>query len=632
MTIKDIARLAGVSISTVSKVMNQKDESISEATREKVLQIIKEYNYAPRYNIASQSNTKTFTIGLILNSATNDSIVSGVINVAQKNGYSVMLYESSMDQTRELKAITSVCHHQVDGLLWEPISSESIQHTSLLKDNNIPYFILNAFFYEKSINQNFEKAGFLAAKTLFEYEHTDIAFLGKENFWETCFLDGYKSCLYEQQIPFDQANVFHHVDESLIQRITSRRISAIAVSNYDMALSLYEKLISLHLKTPDDVSIISLKEESLNHIHHPSITSLLIPNHAFGESICEKMIFHLETKKKPNLNFSKEFILDTGSTIGIPKELSPEKILVIGSVNIDYYMRVKELPKSGKSTIASSLYSYPGGKGINEAIGAAKLGARVALIGTVGNDPESEIILSSLNELSINSSGICRIPNAITGKAYIVLSDSGESTITILSGATDSLKRDSIQKLESLFENTAYCLLQTEVPMPVIESGAALAKKHGATTILKPAACNHLSDELLSTIDILIPNLDEASTLCPDSNTVEEKALYFLGKGVSTVIITLGSEGSYLRTQTDSMYFPAYDFKSIDNTGAADAFISAFAVYLQKGVSLPNAVKIASYAAGFCISREGVVPSLVDLNTLESYIKQNDPALLLEAD
>ena len=131
-------------------------------------------------------------------------------------------------------------------------------------------------------------------------------------------------------------------------------------------------------------------------------------------------------------------------------------------------------------------------------------------------------------------------------------------------------------------------------------------------------------------ISIFVPNQKEASVLCPHENTIPAQADYFYQKGIPTVIITLGDKGCYLKDANGGRYFPAADFTPVDTTGGADAFISALASYLMDGYPMEQAIRIATIAAGFCISRQGAVSSLTDRNTLETYIAQNDPALLLK--
>ena len=302
-------------------------------------------------------------------------------------------------------------------------------------------------------------------------------------------------------------------------------------------------------------------------------------------------------------------------------------MIVVGSVNTDMYLKVDHLPASGKTAISTRSSLYPGGKGINQSVGAAKLGARVSLIGAVGNDVDSDRIYAALREHSVNSAGVRRCGDASTGKAFIFVQKDGDSMISILAGANGSLNAADIDRNIRVFENCSYCLVSTEIPEDVVLASLKAAKMHQTTTILKPSTIQTISDEILRYVDILIPNNEEICDLCPEG-TLREKAEHFLKKGVKSVIVTLGQNGSYLKEADKEAYFPAQKFQSVDNTGACDAFISALAVYLQSGYDIEKAIRIATYAAGFSITREGVYNALVDRSTLESYLTQQDPELL----
>ena len=200
--------------------------------------------------------------------------------------------------------------------------------------------------------------------------------------------------------------------------------------------------------------------------------------------------------------------------------------------------------------------------------------------------------------------------------------------ITILAGANQNLSSDDIALYDHLFEHSEYCLLQTEVPEEAVIAAARQAAMHGTKTILKPAAINQISSSLMQYIDIFVPNKKEAEILCPQVADVEGKAEAFISMGAKTVIITLGHHGCYIRDSSFCGFLDAADFLPVDTTGAADAFISTLAVYLLHGYSLVKAAKIASYAAGFCVSRQGVIPALIDRNSLETYIARKEPELL----
>ena len=261
-------------------------------------------------------------------------------------------------------------------------------------------------------------------------------------------------------------------------------------------------------------------------------------------------------------------------------------------------------------------------------MGVAKLGNEVSLIGKVGSDYDSNLIYTCMEENQVDVQGLKRDAHRETGKAYIHVQNDGESMITILTGANQNLEPADVTSYEKAFEHSGYCLLQTEVPESAIETAASLAKKYGAENILKPAAMKSIRPSLMKLIDIFVPNRIEAELLCPDIPDVEGKAEEFVKQGAKTVIITLGHSGCYLKDPSFQGYLPASPFPPVDTTGAADAFIAALAAYLSSGYSMEASARIAAYAAGFCVSRQGVIPALIDRNSLETYINRIEPELL----
>lgn len=627
MTIKDIAHLAGVSISTVSKIMNHKDAGISESTREKVLNIIKEYHYTPYSSHASQRSLKTLRLGLLLRSLRDAPYLSSIIRTAKANGYSVLTAEGGNSPEEELKSLTVLLSHQVDGVLWEPVNEKSLKHISYLEQSTIPFLLFNAPFFSAGFNLDFSSAGYQLTQTLLQNKHVDIAVLLDHVPYAPAFLEGYKKCLFDHAIPFDQDKVCLSASDTLIHRIAERRITGVMSASAAASFKLIHILREQHISLPHDVSLLTLGEESQDLLFH-RISALAIPYDTYGYDLCREFIASIEGQQSSALPCQCEFYPLSGDTLSLPPGFHSSKILVVGSANTDNYLLMDELPVSGKTSLTSTCYSYPGGKGINQSIGAAKLGSRVSFIGAVGYDAESEVILSALQKYAVDATGVTRSRDSMTGKAYIFLNRSGDSMISVLAGSNKELSQSMITQHEGLFENTSYCLLQTEIPADTVLTAARLAHRYQANNILKPSACSHLSDEILSEIDILVPNQEEICTLCPGESTLERQAHHFLDKGVHAVIITLGAEGCLLVTKDITESFSAPDFPSVDHTGAADAFISALAVYLQRGYCLHSAIRIATYAAAFSVSREGVVPALIDQNTLEAYIRKKDPQLL----
>ena len=193
---------------------------------------------------------------------------------------------------------------------------------------------------------------------------------------------------------------------------------------------------------------------------------------------------------------------------------------------------------------------------------------------------DSTVIYDTLKKEHVLTHGIRRSSASATGKAYIHVQKDAESCITVLPGANETLSPEDILSREHLFDGCGYCLISTEIPMNTCIQAAKTAHFHHAKNIVKPATLKALPTELLVNADIFVPNKREAALLCPFENTVEKQADYFYRQGCPVIIITLGHQGSYVKTADFSGYFPAADFPSIDSTGGADAFIAAFSLLI----------------------------------------------------
>lgn len=630
MTIKEIAQLAGVSISTVSKIVNNKDDNINIETRNRVLKIVKDYNYTPYGTVKNTSEAKTFILGVLLKSSSKtNQFLNGVISIAQKNGYSILLYDSNKNPDTELKNITSLCKNNVDGVIWEPLSRHSMDYQRYFSEQGIDVCCINLIESSSSYFIDFTQMGYEATQLLIQYGHTKLGCLTKRNSVRSDMVfDGFKKCLFDNSIPYYDNMNLPVEDNNWYNGILSHTPTGIVSTHYASSLSLMEQLTKIQFHVPYDLSLISLRDDVREDLEFPGITSIKIPYYEFGSFVCERLIEKCEKKGTSVTQFLTDYPLENTRSVDIPFTSHAKKVIVVGSINIDVTLNVDELPQPGRTVSTSKHSVIPGGKGANQAVGAAKLGNEVFLIGKVGSDFDSTIVFACMEENHIDVQGISRDPNTETGKAYIHVQNDGESMITILTGANQNLKPADILPYDKLFENAGYCLLQTEVPEDSIKIAAQMAHNHGVCNILKPAAMNRISDSLMELIDIFVPNRKEAELLCPEVPDIEGKADVFLKKGAKIVIITLGHSGCYIKSPEFTGYLPAADFTPVDTTGAADAFIAALAVYLSSGFPIAKAARIATYAAGFCVSRQGVIPALIDRNSLETYIKRIEPDIL----
>lgn len=631
MTIKEIAQLAGVSISTVSKIVNNKDDNINPETRERVLKIVKEYHYTPYSTVKNLNVAKSFLLGIMLRNASRSYlIVNGILQAAQERGYQILLLDSQNSRETELKNIASLCKNNIDGVLWEPVDESSLQDETYFMKQNITVCHVNSLSAPMALTLDYSTMGYHLTEKLIQYRHSKIACLVREGSRRSNqVFDGFKRCLFDYQIPFHDKMILSVENSDFSSKILANEFSGIVSSHFSSALALYEEMYKMHYYIPYDLSLVSLKDDVRDAIRFPLISSIRIPFLEFGQYCCEQLIDKCEKKEASgSADFLADYTMDHEESLEIPAFFRTKKIIVVGSINTDITFNVDWLPQAGKTTRILNSTTTLGGKGANQSVGVAKLGHQVSLIGEIGNDSDSTMIFDILEKEHVSTQGIHRDMKAQTGKAYIYIEKSGEGTITVLSGANGNLSSEDIRKRQHLFKNAGYCLISTEIPLETAIEAVQTARRYGTETIVKPATLKAMPESLLECIDLFIPNKKEADVLCPQFDTVEKQADFFFHQGIKVVIITLGHHGCYLRTADTAKYYPAASFISIDTTGGADAFISALASYLIAGYDLDRAIRIATYAAGFCISRQGVVPSLIDRNTLETHIKRMEPELL----
>lgn len=630
MTINEIAKLAGVSTSTVSKIINNKDENINIETRHRVLKIVKDYNYTPYASAIQSNSSKTFLLGLLLRDSTQAQFMTqGVLESAQENGYRIILCNNANSLEEEHKNIAALKNYRVDGIIWEPISEASLQHQHYFLETELPIQFINTELKENSCNIDFIKLGYEATQVLIDCAHTQIACLTQpHNLRSSLVLEGFRRCLFENRITFQNEMILPHEPDPLMRNLYANQFTGVVSSHFSSALAFSEEYGKLQYHIPADLSLISLRDDARENMDYPKISCIKIPYYEFGRFLGSKVIQECEKASLQNSVFETSCALENRLSIDTPFTLRTSKIIVVGSINIDVTLNVDDLPQPGQTVSTSYSATTSGGKGINQSIGVAKLNHPVSLIGRVGNDYEASIIYESLKEHHVDFSAIKRDINMQTGKAYIHVPNDGESTISIFSGANSQLSPNDIKAQSRLFKNTSFCLLQTEIPMDTVIEAAETAKSFGIQTILKPAAIKKIDHALMLNIDFFVPNQKEALLLCPKQTDTEGMADYFLSLGAKNAIITLGEHGCFVKNAQTSFHVNVIPFTPVDTTGGADAFISALAVYLSSGFCLEKSVRIATYAASFCINRQGVVPALIDRNSLEIYIKTKEPGLL----
>ena len=295
------------------------------------------------------------------------------------------------------------------------------------------------------------------------------------------------------------------------------------------------------------------------------------------------------------------------------------RIVVVGSANVDLVVQAPHIPRPGETVLGRDFVMALGGKGANQAVGVARLGAEVVFLARVGKDSFGDQCLDGYAREGINTSYISLDPEEATGVALIVVANDGENSIAVASGANMRLTPELIADASEAFEGADGVLLQLEIPIETVVEAARIGRKHGIPVVLNPAPAQPLQSELLSLIDVLTPNrIELAQLLGVSENEVmamddERLAKHALGLGVPSVVITLGKEGALAAGSWGWTRVPSFAVETVDTTAAGDAFNAGLAVALGRGGSnLPEATRYACACGALATTKFGAQPSLPD--------------------
>jgi len=290
-------------------------------------------------------------------------------------------------------------------------------------------------------------------------------------------------------------------------------------------------------------------------------------------------------------------------------------IVVIGGVNIDYLVRGERLPKTGETVMGSQFQEAPGGKGANQAVAAARLGARVALVARVGTDRPAKKILKRLQDEGVNIKHVLRDETDATGVALVMVGKRGEKEILTAPGVNLHFSVDDIHQAATLIRSVRILLTQLEVPLEAVVQAAQYAYEAGAKVILDPSPPLALPDEFMRMISLIKPNAREAEALTgikvQDRDSARLAAKRLIERGVGAVAVQAGEEGNLIVTSEEEEYwFPKIPIQSIDSTGAGDAFAAALTVALLEERPWQEAGAWASAAAALKTTKLGAQAGL----------------------
>jgi len=285
-------------------------------------------------------------------------------------------------------------------------------------------------------------------------------------------------------------------------------------------------------------------------------------------------------------------------------------ITVVGSLNMDLFIDVAQLPAPGETVVGKNFRRSAGGKGANQASAVARLGHAVSMLGAVGRDAFGEELIETLRQQGVGIEPITRHDGIASGTALIVLDAAGQNQIVLAAGANGLLTADAIDGGATLFRRSHAVIAQQEIPLPAVEAALRAARAAGAVAVLNPAPFVQGCDALLPLCDWLLPNETEASKLAGfevqdmDSAARAAKRLRSVSSGLK-ILVTLGASGAWLDTPDFCGPVPAFAVEAIDTVGAGDTFVGAFTTRLVEGATPQDAARFASAAAAIAVTRHG---------------------------
>lgn len=291
------------------------------------------------------------------------------------------------------------------------------------------------------------------------------------------------------------------------------------------------------------------------------------------------------------------------------------KVTVVGSLNVDTTLRIKRMPLPGETLAAANKSNAAGGKGANQAVAAARSGAKTAFIGQVGDDDGGKMMISDLKENGIDTTGIRENEQVGTGSAVILLDEDSQNSILVYGGANQQLSVADVAAAKQQIAAADFVIAQFETPQDATLKAFQIAKENGVKTILNPAPAHEIDPAVLKLTDLIIPNETESAALTgiivTDETSMLMSAAKFAQMGVRNLIITVGAKGAFYCTQDGYNFVPAFKVNAVDTTAAGDTFIGALSSQLKPDMSnIEKALVYAQRASSLAVQKMGALPSI----------------------
>lgn len=303
----------------------------------------------------------------------------------------------------------------------------------------------------------------------------------------------------------------------------------------------------------------------------------------------------------------------------------PAKITIVGSSNVDFIMKVPSLPKVGETITGGTFVQTFGGKGANQAVAAARAGADVHFISSIGKDVYHRELLSCWHEDGISTEGVQILEDSSTGTALVMFDEKGDNYLTVSPGANNALTPRWVRRHRQIIESSDIVIMQMEIPPESIDEVLDMCKASNTKVIFNYAPANLQSIAVDDRIHTLMVNETEAASLLGWSSFEPSQAAkaadHLLAKGCQRVVVTMGEHGVYLLSKEEQIRWPCYEVKAVDTTAAGDTFCGSYAVAISSGLGLEESIAFASAASALCVSKVGAQPSIPTHQEIEAFMK-----------
>lgn len=597
-TIKDVAKKAGVGVSTVSRFLNKKGY-VSKAASSKITVAMEELNYYPNAAARSIKSKKSDTVALLIPSISNaffPELAENIENRLNEYGYKMILCNVNEDRDREEKYIDMIISNRIDGV----ISSTGYISQRLL-DSGVPIVSTDRMDIKNTqvvcVTSDHYGGAVKAVKHLIDsgckkllHLHGDFeaetAIIRNKAFIDVCSNNG---------IEFETISVDNDYDINYV-----KNFDGVFVWADIEAIKFMNKCFENNIRIPEDIQVIGFDDIALSKLIYPKLSTISQSISGLGQKATDVLVKIIESEKSEFENIVLETKLKKRSTTKGGKKMN---IVVIGSINTDMVTETVKFPKTGETIIGSTFTTMHGGKGANQAICASRLGAEVNFIGCVGEDGNGVASLDNLNKNKVNTKFIKKISGVPTGIAQITVAEQ-DNSIIIVQGANGEVSTDVIDDSIAAIENADLVLLQFEIPFKTVEYVINICHQLGIKTVLNPAPAHEITTELIEKVTYITPNETECAELF--KMDYEEA----LKKYPNKLIVTKGSHGVDFFNGEKVINVPAHKVSVVDTTGAGDSFNGALSVGIVNGMNLEEAIRFGNKVASLAVQKLGAQTSM----------------------